>query len=938
MKRNSRLFTQAKTIFLAGLIVTGGLVSCGKTNFTDVEHIQRAKDFQDQGDLNASVIELKGALKQKPDNPEARWLLGQIYVDMENGADAEKELMRARELGVAPAAITVPLGRALLLQGKTKQILKEFSNAANAPEAIRADVLTLKGEANLDLKQIEAAQADLSAALEACGNNKCGSTFIALSRLDMHRNAPDRAREWLNKAVTQDPKNARAWVRLGNLEQSQNHLTEAEEAYNKAVQSNPRDIHAFFERAQLHLSTGKQDASKADMEAMRKLAPQSLAIKYLEGRHALLRKDYAPAQASLEAFLRGNPSHPFAAYYLAVAHAAQSHLQQAEDLLQRLFSTYPDSTQVRRLLATVQAQQGASEKAIKTIEPVARQNPNDAAVLKFLGHLFMRTGDLQTGISYLQRAIETEPGAAGTHLALGEALQTQGKADLALAQFDIALKIKPDMAEAGVMRIFTHLSEQQFDTALQAIAAFKTQQPKSPIGDALAASAYTGKKDYPKARQSLEQALILDPKYFPARVALARLALAQNDFATARKQYQDILRQDPAHLDSLLALATLEANAGKPKESLAWLEKARQKHPRALAPTLLLVNAHLQLNEPLKALALARDARRDYPTNASALQALGQAQLAAGETSSAIASFRALTEQLPNAAQTHHLLGMAYLKAQDSKSATASLNKALKLDPALLPAAIALSSLELQNGRTQEALRIARQIQQQQAANPLGYEFEGNVHMNTRAYDSAIKAYNMAYERGKSGGLAIKLATAQHQTDNPAGAYQTLTQWLTSHPDDIAVRAALGGAYQLDGKPQQAIEQYQKIIARYPDNIAALNDLGWLYHMQGDTRALEYAERAYKAAPAQPVVLDTLGWILVQKGDMKRGLDLLQQAASKASGIPVTQYHYASALSKAGREREARKVLETLFTKETSFAEAQDARKLLKQLQLSDKP
>ena len=95
MKKNTPFSIRARTLLLASLIAAGGLAGCGKTNFTDIEHIARAKDFQGKGDLTASVIELKGALKKNPGNAEARWLLRQIYVDLENGAAAEKELERA---------------------------------------------------------------------------------------------------------------------------------------------------------------------------------------------------------------------------------------------------------------------------------------------------------------------------------------------------------------------------------------------------------------------------------------------------------------------------------------------------------------------------------------------------------------------------------------------------------------------------------------------------------------------------------------------------------------------------------------------------------------------------------------------------------------------------------------------------------------------------
>ena len=934
MKKKSPLFIRTRALLLASLIAAGGLAGCGKTNFTDIEHIERAKDFQDKGDTTASVIELKGALKKNPDNAEARWLLGQIYVSLENGAAAEKELKRARDLGVDPNSVLVPLGRALLQQNKAKQVLDEIQVTNNTPTATRIGVLTVRGEAHLALQKTEAAQADLSAALEACGTGKCVDTLLALSRLELSNrdNGPVKAREWLMKAIAQDPKNGKAWRYLGDLEQALTHMPEALAAYTKSVEANALDMRALAERAHANLQLGKIEASKADLEKLRKLSPKYPAVQYLDGRHALLRKEAPQAQALLEAFIKTNPSHPSATYYLAIAHAVQGQLQQANDLLAQLLNTYPGSAQIRTLLANVQAQRGALDDAIKTLEPVVKQAPSDIDTIKLLGRLFLRKGDLQTGVSYLQQAAAMEPDSTAAHLELGQALQAQGKTDLALAQFDAALQIKPDLIEAEVLRILTQLREQKYDAALQDITAFKTRHPKSPVPDTLAAVAYIGKKDYAKARQSFEQALALDTKHLPARMGLAQLALLQNDTVTARRHYHDILKQDPGHLDSMLTLAGLDARMGKRKDALAWLEKAKQKHPKAIPPAVLLVNTYLQENDPLKALALAREIHSEHPDHSDTIQALAQAQLAAGETSSALSNYRKLTEKLPKSPQAQYLLAQAQMKSKDSKAAAASLNKALKVDPNFLLASVALADLELQDNRPQDALRIARQIQKLQDKSPAGYELEGNIHMRTRAYADAAKAYTTAYQRGKSGGMAVKLSGARKQAGDNVGAYQALIQWLAERPNDAGARAVLASTYQSDGKRKEAIDHYQKVLEKQPKNAAVLNNLGWVYYEQGDPRALEYAEKAYNLAKDQPAIMDTFGWFLVQQGQVKRGLELLQSAVAKSPESPDIRYHLAVALDKSGRGQDARKELEQLLENTNNFGEAAAARTLLNHL------
>ena len=71
----------------------------------------------------------------------------------------------------------------------------------------------------------------------------------------------------------------------------------------------------------------------------------------------------------------------------------------------------------------------------------------------------------------------------------------------------------------------------------------------------------------------------------------------------------------------------------------------------------------------------------------------------------------------------------------------------------------------------------------------------------------------------------------------------------------------------------------------------------------------DYAERAYRLSPNTPAIADTLGFILVGKGEIQRGLMLLSQAHEKMPNSPEMTYHLAVALKSAGREEEARTML-----------------------------
>ena len=96
-------FTPKRTVTLAilsaALLIGGGLAACSKTQTTE-SLLTDARQYQSKGDYKSAVIQLKNALQKTPDNAEARFLLGSIYVSSGDMKSAEKELRKALSLGI----------------------------------------------------------------------------------------------------------------------------------------------------------------------------------------------------------------------------------------------------------------------------------------------------------------------------------------------------------------------------------------------------------------------------------------------------------------------------------------------------------------------------------------------------------------------------------------------------------------------------------------------------------------------------------------------------------------------------------------------------------------------------------------------------------------------------------------------------------------------
>jgi cellulose synthase operon protein C len=111
------------------------------------------------------------------------------------------------------------------------------------------------------------------------------------------------------------------------------------------------------------------------------------------------------------------------------------------------------------------------------------------------------------------------------------------------------------------------------------------------------------------------------------------------------------------------------------------------------------------------------------------------------------------------------------------------------------------------------------------------------------------------------------------------------------------------------GQWDAAIKTLQAVRERIGNRDATiLNNLAWAWFMKGDAkRGLAFADAAYRLAPTNPAVANTLGWIRFQSGvDRVGGLQLLEKAVAISPNHPGMRYQLGQAYAKAGKREQAK--------------------------------
>jgi len=894
---------------------------------TAAEHVDRARAFVDKRDLSASVIELKNALQKEPENPQARLLLGKVYLDLGDGAGAEKELARAGRLGASDPDLPVTLARALLLERKYQEALDQLARAPADPPSAR--VLVLQGEAHLGLGRREESRAAFNRALET--EPGLAAARLGLASLALAEGRTEDAEKQVTLALEKNPDDLRALLLRGELLLARRDLEGAEAAFAKALEvGGERNTTARLALARARLARGDLDGASAQVEQVRKHSPQEPLANYLRGAVAYQRKDMGGAQEALRDVLRVVPDHLPSLLLLGTVDYAEGRLEQAEEHLSRYSAAVPDHMASRKLLAAVRLARNEPDRALEALAPAAKEAAGDPQLLALLGTAHLRKGDAARAEEYLTQASQLAPDVAAirtqlalTHLAAGEAKE-------AVAELQSAVDLGVGTGQAEVLLVLTHLRQGQTDEALAAARRLAERQPENPLTHNLVGAAYLAKQDTASARSAFEQALRVSASFAPAALNLAQLDVREGKRDAARARYESVLSRDEHNVQALVGLARLAGEANEGARAVELLERARQHHPSALEPRLMLAAYYLDNGPLAKAVEVTQEAIKLAPENTVALGLQGQTELLSGHPADAARTFGALVAKGVKTPDLHARLAAAQLGTGKRDEARASFSRALELSEGKHAGALlGLGRLDIAAGKPEAARERVERLKTLYPASPAGPGLEGDMLFASRQPAAAVAAYQDALAKGGGADLVLKLSQARRAAGDETGGLQAMRDWLAQHPQDGAVRLGLASSLQASGARDAAVKEYELLVTQQPKNAVALNNLAWLYFESKDPRAADLAQRALAEAPENPAILDTVGWIRVQQGQVEQGVQLLRQAAEKAPREAEIRYHLGAALARSGDMARARQELEAAIAGAGEAAWKAEAKRLL---------
>jgi tetratricopeptide (TPR) repeat protein len=408
---------------------------------------------------------------------------------------------------------------------------------------------------------------------------------------------------------------------------------------------------------------------------------------------------------------------------------------------------------------------------------------------------------------------------------------------------------------------------------------FRSREP-SQLDDLEAALGHFRKRDYDRALTCLQAVRKKDPNFPPPRLALARAFLATSQLAAARAALEVAAADDADYPGVYVAFGQLALTEGRRTDALVHFEKVAVLTRAGKFPDEL---KRFFLGQAHAGIATVAEARKDW----------------AGARASLVAQL----ELEPKNGQARQSLARVIFAQGKPDEACTELRQAIKDDPTLPPAAVAMGWLWTRQGDARKAAEWMELAVKEEPAN-------ARVH-------SGFAEWLLEQERA-----------TEAKTEAEAAA---------------KLDANLAGLKMLRGLIAWQMRDYEE-AARYltavheesPGDFLASNQLALALVEQKDDarrqRALQLAEMNARLYPGSGDALATLAWVYDRLGRASDAEQVARVARARATGSSDTAYYLARILSDPSRPDEVKPLLKTALEAPGRFSFRKEAQEWLDRL------
>ncbi len=887
MKKVSRTFPAA---FVLSLLLLFGCNASSKE-----EMLQEGRALAGEKNINGAIILFKNALEKDQNFYEARYELGKAYLETGKYEKAEKELSKVALQDPTNDSIHLDLARIYLTlekPAKAKSSLETFHSTQ--PET--SESLLLLARAHRAEDDLKKASENYQKSIRLDEKNADPRVELAVLYLSLGR--INEGEEVLKETVAALPEEKRAYHLQARLEEERKNFDKAIDLYNEVLLIDSDDKVALYHKALIWFESEKIAETEEIADRFLKKFPQRPEGYQLKGMTQLKRKEYENAQKNLEKSLSIARS-TRTSYFLGVAHSQQGSHEIALNQYNEALDLDPNFAAARIALAFTLLKQNRFDEAAYTARQAIQQAPSSAIAHNVLGSALLALGQRDAAAEALSKALQLDPGLSAAHLQKGLLDLSEGKIGEAEGSLVKAVEGSPENPSNRVLLSNYYVGTKRFDKAVEVLSQGLSGGREDAFFLNQIAQIQVKKGDVEEGLNTLEKATASDPEFLPAYFNLGAYQVASGNFQAAADVYGKILKIDPSNTRAAMIRARVLETSG---EEEAKTLRAYEKLTEIGGPAGAIVHAGY----------LARQ----------------------GDTAQALTVLETAEKASPDHEDLLETKGRLLIESERFVEGAAMFDKLASVNPER--GYSGLVAVHFMSGETAKAVQLGRDLIERKPSEPLGYLLMSSVQTFLKQPEQAIATLDAGLSRiGQSLPLSMRkaeLLTGAGKLDEALALYRNIER---SHPDYHPALYAQGLLYHQQQKPETAASFYRKTLEKSADFAPALNNLAYLL-LEGDPQSIDeglnLAYRAFRLKPADPAVMDTLGYALYKKGDYASARKVLEAAVKGLPEHPTVNYHLALAYLELDEKEKAVGQLQ-LANAKAAFPEKNDVQKLLNELQ-----
>jgi len=544
--------------------------------------------------------------------------------------------------------------------------------------------------------------------------------------------------------------------------------------------------------------------------------------------------------------------------------------------------------------AATQPSKPAQPPATKTIKRVTNGNtlqlsPNAQARAEAMAHyaagqLYELRREPERAMSEYEAALKLDPGQAELAAKLGAEYLRRKQNDKALAVLTKAAAANPKRYELQLLLGIAYQSAEKKD---KAGAASRNAEKKNK-----AVTAYTAASKLDPLQigpyQSLVSCYLRDQKMADALKTLERAFAQKSDSAPYWATLGDLYALTMRSPDAEKAAKTVYKQKPKTDRAVECYEKAQQLVPADLSVPFRLAGYYVMTDRADQGIAIYKKLLEKRPDAMDVRERLAYAYAAKKEFTQGAVQIEEVVKRMPLNWEVYLRLGSFYEDAKMLDRAQANYEQALILNPKELQLYLRVARLQVAQKHPKEALQTLQRAKDRFSATARVPYFHGLIYSNMKDYAKAVEAFSQAEAVAKARDEDKELM-------------------------DSAFYFYYGAAAERAGKFDLATGLFRQSIKLNPDNDEACNYLGYMFAEKSVNlkEAEDLVKRALRMQPKNGAFLDSLGWVYYRKGDHRKALQYVGEAAkSDAAKEDATVFeHLADIYLKLGKKDLAREQL-----------------------------